>query len=239
MVKYDLASSWEALGWYEARWDGPDTTKPDTDSKGYGELTHAQKTAASTLCYTQKIWDYAVLPFCSDKTGTVNGQSCHYFSLDISRCFADPSGANWKHCPNTCGACDWDLSPVPAPVAAPVSAPVSSPVSNQATCKDDCNFTFRLNNFEKDVGCRWIKKNIKQVDKRKNAYCINPSIAAACPATCNEQCANTPGFSYIKEWNGETAGCNWLLKNNSKRSARMAKYCPTIGDKCVSSCGSC
>jgi len=243
MVKYDLASSWEALGWYEARWDGTDTTKPDSDSKGYNALSNAEKTAASTLCYTQKIWDYKVLPFCSDKTGTVNGQTCNYFSLDISRCFADPSGANWKHCPNTCGGCDWDLSPVPAPVAAPVaapvSAPVSSPVSNQATCKDDCNFTFRLNNFEKDVGCRWIKKNIKQVDKRKNAYCINPSIAAACPATCNEQCANTPGFSYIKEWNGETAGCNWLLKNNSKRSARMAKYCPTIGDKCVSSCGSC
>ena len=228
-MEYDLASSYEALGWNEARWNGEDPTVPDTESKKYNELTAAQKTAASTVCYTQKIWDYEVLPFCLDKTGTVNGKKCHYMSLDISRCFSDKSGAHWKHCPNTCGTCDWDLSPVNPP-------PVSPPV----TCKDDCAFTFKLKSSEDKVGCRWIKKNRKQVDKRKNMYCSDPKILAACPATCNEQCANTPGFRYALFSSEKEGGCGWIIKNKKERFARMKKYCPTaVGEKCISSCGSC
>eukprot|EP00553_Chaetoceros_curvisetus_P003989 CAMPEP_0204621656 /NCGR_PEP_ID=MMETSP0717-20131115/7305_1 /ASSEMBLY_ACC=CAM_ASM_000666 /TAXON_ID=230516 /ORGANISM="Chaetoceros curvisetus" /LENGTH=327 /DNA_ID=CAMNT_0051636115 /DNA_START=341 /DNA_END=1321 /DNA_ORIENTATION=+ len=199
LVQWDIASSFEALGWTEAKWNEEDLTPPTSESKKYSQLTGAEKTAASALCYTQKIWDYEVLPFCLDKKGTVLGNTCHDMSLRIPKCFANK--ANWKHCPNTCGACDWDHSPVSPPV---------SPPTGPVTCKDDCSFRFPLR-LDPNVkqGCRWFRLNWPQAEKRKKMYCSDPKILKACPATCNEQCANQSGFRYVLDWNGKDVGCGW------------------------------
>lgn len=102
---YDIASSYKDLGWTKEVWNDETLPAPASEDKYYSELTYKEKTAAVTICYTQKIWDYEELPFCLDSPDTINNSTntCDWVSKDISKC---NDGGVSEHCPNVCGSCD-------------------------------------------------------------------------------------------------------------------------------------
>jgi len=117
LVEYDLASSFEILGWDQTLWEGyydEYSTMPSTETLDYGDLSDEQKTAALVLCYTKSIWDFETLDsFCVDKPvpfavgrGTAKERSCDWVGLQLGRCNIEKKGEEFSaHCPNTCGKC--------------------------------------------------------------------------------------------------------------------------------------
>uniref|UniRef100_A0A7S3Q2A0 ShKT domain-containing protein n=1 Tax=Chaetoceros debilis TaxID=122233 RepID=A0A7S3Q2A0_9STRA len=110
LKKYDITSFYRKLGWTKDKWNEIDTVLPDTEGKSFAELSTEEKTAAVTVCYTQKIWDKEMLPFCVDSprpilVGGKQERSCDWVSRNLSRC-KNKKGEFSKHCPNTCGTCD-------------------------------------------------------------------------------------------------------------------------------------
>jgi len=105
LVKYDIAPFYMDLGWTPGSWNET-LPEPASNSKFYAELTDKEKTAALTVCYTQKLWDYEELPFCLDSPGTIDDgpDTCDWVSMNISRCSLGDRGVS-EHCPNTCGSC--------------------------------------------------------------------------------------------------------------------------------------
>lgn len=170
LVEYDIASFYEVLGWNQEKWDAEDLAEADepaTSSKMFYELSPAEKTAAVTVCYTQKLWDYDPLPFCKDsphalealvEKGNPKYRTCHWMSKNLNRC--DNRGGNFsKHCPNTCGSCNWNK------------------------CEQVNNMRFFWNRRKSDDKilyrkCKFVAKgNTKQ-------KCRRYGIKETCPKTC-------------------------------------------------------
>jgi len=104
LEEYDIAQFYIDLGWTAESWNET-IPVPASDSKYFDEFTDKEKTAALTVCYTQKLWDYEILPFCLDPINIVGGtDECDWVSKDISRCNLG-NGEFTDFCPNTCGSC--------------------------------------------------------------------------------------------------------------------------------------
>ena len=59
-------------------------------------------------------------------------------------------------------------------------------------CMDDANFEFPMNWKNKQQRCEFISKNIKQVEKRRQAYCKDRAkIRNKCPYACGLTCDET------------------------------------------------
>ncbi len=152
-------------------------------------------------------------------TGNIISKSWESMSLQVL-----PSG---DICDSNEEEEDDDYSP-PAPTPSPV-------------CSDDCDFTFKLDNFPRYRGCSWLTKNRFESKKRKEKYCGRAYIRSKCPATCDNSCNNDSTFTFTLKNFDKEVDCKWLHKNRKQLVGRQAKYCgdAEISSACSSSCGRC
>jgi len=57
----EVQDAYATLGWTAESWANDGT--PDTDGKYWEDLSHAQREAATSVCYTQGLWDEVSIPF--------------------------------------------------------------------------------------------------------------------------------------------------------------------------------
>jgi len=161
LVEFRFDSFYKELGWTADKWSGSDTVLPDTEDKSFADLSTVEKTAAVTVCYTQKIWDKEMLPLCVDSPRPIllNGQerSCDWVSDDLARCDLK-RGEFSKHCPNTCGTCD-------------INECVQTNLRVLWDMKDEKKI------FKKCV--RGLK-----TEKKKQRLCTEKWVGETCPETC-------------------------------------------------------
>lgn len=62
-----VETSYMALGWTDDMWNGDE--EPEEEGKYWGDLTAVQQQAATSICYTQQIWDEVEIPLWDDDDG--------------------------------------------------------------------------------------------------------------------------------------------------------------------------
>jgi len=143
-------------------------------------------------------------------------------------------------------------SPIPVPPTAPPPTsptppspnpepPTATPPTSPTPCVNNSGFTWNLDFFDVDVNCNWLTKNKKKRNSRISRYCPRADISSNCPISCNAcpNCRDDTDFTFILNWNGNEAKCDWLTLNNNKIQQRRNVYCGTIGSSCPLSCGNC
>jgi len=153
-------------------------------------------------------------------------------------------------CPKACNSCHHpvsndvpnDANPVitafptisPSPSVAlsdsPSSAPTPTPTATDTditapSCQNDEDFSFKLTNLWKSVGCSWIISS-RNVDVRRRNYCSDSSIAAACPQACGTCCADLESFTFphnFKFNKAKNSNSNSKSKSNLNKGGKLLK----------------
>jgi len=112
----------------------------------------------------------------------------------------------------------------------------------RASCVDNSNFTFLLNNGSIRQDCAWITKNKDKVAVRRSAYCAKADVKTQCSATCDDSCCrDNSAFRFtLKNFNKEV-DCGWITKNERQEAKRKAMYCTEnyVKGGCPFTCNSC
>ena len=116
-------------------------------------------------------------------------------------------------------------------------------------CEDIDAFKFPLiNKPNKKRFCAWISRKPNKASSRREKYCNDTHIAAACPNAC-DKCfvyGDDPDFTFELTKKVVKKPCSWISKNPNAIDGRRNSYCfssddctkaSVIGDHCPEACG--
>lgn len=129
---------------------------------------------------------------------------------------------------------------------------LSTPILSEepASCADDPDFLFPLDNGLGMRGCEWLTRNSDptKTQRRLDTYCKRGHVKGACQLSCDFcSCVDNPTTEFTL-MNGDKQDCSWF--GSFDTTERQKAYCyenqdsvarisTSIGDECVAACGFC
>ncbi|GFH56772.1 hypothetical protein CTEN210_13248 [Chaetoceros tenuissimus] len=119
------------------------------------------------------------------------------------------------------------------------------------TCSNIGSFKFELAKKGDLKHCSWLTKNAANVDTRRNNYCNQTHVGAACQKSCAKcnMYADNPNFTFERKKPDEKGNtvmldCAWITQNQKAVETRLDTYCfvdcnkaSDVGDACPVACG--
>lgn len=144
-------------------------------------------------------------------------------------------------CQVSCGFCD----------GGNLSTCSTKEATEATTCSNIGSFKFELAKKGDLKHCSWLTKNAANVDTRRNNYCNQTHVGAACQKSCAKcnMYADNPNFTFERKKPDEKGNtvmldCAWITQNQKAVETRRDTYCfvdcnkaSDVGDACPVACG--
>ena len=120
-------------------------------------------------------------------------------------------------------ACDRCIDPIGSNEPTPSISMVPT-----VSCENDQDYFY----VWPERTCKWIRNK----EKRRREFCVEPQVLFKCPQSCGTCCIDNPKYKF-----GDNKSCLWIRKQQS----RIDEYCDTfqnmqmVRDACPVTCGTC